>query len=251
MIHIKNKKEIQKMKDSGKLAAEVLYETGQRAKAGISTLELNDFADAYTIRAGAISAPLNYKGFPKSICTSINDVVCHGIPKKEDVLKKGDILNIDITVLYNGFHGDTSRTFPIGEIDEATKKLVEITEKSMWIGIESIRANECISKIGDSIENFINPFKYGIVRELTGHGIGKGFHEDPCVPHYKQHFAKDKIKVGMTFTVEPMINMGGHKVEFDKVDGWTVRTLDSLPSAQFEHTCLVTENGYEVLTLLK
>ena len=249
MIHIKTKTEIQKMRDAGKLAAEVLSETGLRVKEGISTLELNDFADKYTLNAGAISAPLNYKGFPKSICTSVNHVVCHGIPNKKEILKKGDIINIDITVIYKQFHGDTSRTFFVGDISEEAKKLVETTEKAMWVGIETIEENASISKVGEAIEEFINPFKYGIVRDLTGHGIGKQFHEDPPIPHYKQNRIKHKMKVGMTFTVEPMVNIGSHKVIFDMMDGWTVRTEDSSLSAQFEHTCLVTPNGYEVLTL--
>lgn len=251
LIHYKSKFEIERMRDAGKLAAEVLYETGIRAKAGISTLELNDFAHQYTIKKGGESAPLNYKGFPKSICTSINDVVCHGIPKKEEILKDGDIINIDITVKYKGYHGDTSKTFLIGNVSENTRKLVEITEKAMWIGIETVKPNVRINEIGARIEEFVTQFGYSVVRELAGHGIGKNFHEDPIIPHYKNNEVRILMKPGMTFTIEPMINEGVYDVVIDKKDKWTVRTADGKLSAQFEHTILVTEEGYEVLTLLK
>lgn len=239
------------MRDAGKLAAEVLYETGLRVKPGVSTLELNDFAHQYTIKKGAESAPLNYKGFPKSICTSINDVVCHGIPKKNEILKEGDIINIDITVKYKGYHGDTSRTFLIGKVSENAKKLVEITEKAMWIGIQAVKPYKKICEIGEAIENFVSQYGYSIVRDLAGHGIGKYFHEDPIVPHYKNNEVKILMKPGMTFTIEPMINEGVYEVYIDKQDKWTVKTADGKLSAQFEHTILVTEDGYEVLTLLQ
>ncbi len=251
MIHIKNKREIEKMRDAGKLAAEVLAETGLRAKAGLSTLELNDFSHRYTRSKGAICAPLNYRGFPKSICTSLNHVVCHGIPKKEDILKDGDIINIDVTVIYKEFHGDTSRTFCIGSISQAANELVDAAEQAMWIGIKEIAPNKRISDIGDAIEDFLAPYSYGIVRDFAGHGIGRRFHEDPSVPHYRQRAIRQRISQGMTFTVEPMINLGGYEIEIDKKDGWTARTKDASLSAQFEHTCLVTQDSYEVLTLLR
>lgn len=249
MIHIKNSQEIEKMRDAGKLAAEVLAETGARVAEGVSTLELNDFAHRLTVKRGAESAPLNYRGFPKSVCTSINNVVCHGIPKKEDVLKPGDILNIDVTVRLDGWHGDTSRMFVVGEITENARKLIEATERSMWIGIESIRPGGRVSDVGEAIDDFLTPLGYGIVRDLTGHGIGRNFHEEPSVPHYRQRTVRERLKPGMTFTVEPMVNEGVWEVEFDKEDNWTVRTLDGKLSAQFEHTCLVTPDGYEILTL--
>ncbi len=250
MIHIKSQYEISKMRDACKLAAEVLYETGLKIKEGVSTLELNDFAHQYTIKKGGESAPLNYKGFPKSICTSINNVVCHGIPKKNEILKRGDIINIDITVKYKGFHGDTSQTFSVGEVSENAKKLMEVTEKSMWIGIQAVKPGRYIYEIGNAIENFIKPFGYGIVRDLAGHGIGRNFHEEPTVPHYGNSGVKVLMRPGMTFTIEPMINEGSYKVTFDKADQWTVRTEDGKLSCQFEHTILVTKEGYEVLTLL-
>ena len=249
MIHIKNRAEITRMREAGKLAAEVLQETAERVRAGVSTLELNDFAHKFTTRKGAESAPLNYKGFPKSICTSVNNVVCHGIPKKEEVLTDGDILNIDITVILNGYHGDTSRMVSVGEITPEARQLVEDTEKSMYIGIETIRPGGRISDIGQNIDDYLTPRGYGIVRDLTGHGIGRKFHEDPSIPHYKQSRIRNQMKVGMTFTVEPMVNQGEWRVVFDQQDGWTVRTADGSLSAQFEHTCLVTDEGYEILTL--
>jgi len=248
MIHIKSKMEIEKMRDAGKLAAELLRETGERVRIGVSTLELNDFAHAFTVKRGAQSAPLNYKGFPKSICTSINNVVCHGIPKKEDVLKDGDILNIDVTVILKGFHGDTSAMFTAGNISDAARQLLLDTEKSMYIGIEAIKPGGRISDIGEAIDNYLTPKKYGIVRDLTGHGIGRNFHEEPSVPHYRQNHIRAVMRPGMTFTVEPMVNRGTYRVVFSEADGWTVTTADGELSAQYEHTCLVTEEGYEILT---
>lgn len=251
LIHYKSRFEIERMRDAGKLAAEVLYETGLRVKPGISTLELNDFAHRYTIRKGGESAPLNYKGFPRSICTSINNVVCHGIPRKDEILKEGDIINIDITVRYRGYHGDTSRTFPVGKISENARRLIEVAEKAMWVGISVVKPGNKICDIGTAIEKFVSPFGYGIVRDLAGHGIGRYFHEEPIVPHYKNDEVRVVMRPGMTFTIEPMINEGTHEVVFDEHDKWTVRTKDGKLSAQFEHTILVTPDGYEVLTLLR
>lgn len=236
------------MREAGKLAAEVLAETGDRVKAGVSTQELNDFAHQFTLKRGAESAPLNYKGFPRSICTSINNVVCHGIPSKKEVLKEGDIINIDITVILNGYHGDTSRMFTVGNINAEARKLIEDTEKAMWVGIKSIRPDGRISDIGQNIDAFLTPAGYGIVRDLTGHGIGRNFHEEPSVPHYRQNHVRVRMRPGMTFTVEPMVNRGTHEVVFSEEDGWTVTTADGELSAQFEHTCLVTDNGYEIMT---
>ena len=250
MIQIKSKIEIQKMIDAGKLAAEVLNETGQRIRPGVSTLEINDFCHKYTLRRGAKSAPLNYRGFPKSICTSLNNVVCHGIPKREDVIKDGDILNIDVTVIYNEYHGDTSRMFMIGAVKAEVHQLVNDTEAAMWEGIKTIAPNKRINDIGDAIQNFLSTKKtnYGIVRAFTGHGIGKSFHEDPPIPHYSQREIRDRMRPGMTFTVEPMVNLGTHEIYIDKKDKWTAYTKDGSLSAQYEHTCLVTEDSYQVLT---
>ncbi|MEM7181907.1 MAG: type I methionyl aminopeptidase [Spirochaetota bacterium] len=254
MIHIKNKAEIERMRAAGKFAAQLLKYIEQFVKPGISTLELNDLCHEYTVKRGAKSAPLNYKGsFPKSICTSINNVVCHGIPKKNDVLKDGDIINIDVTPIVNGYHGDTSRTFMIGNVTPEIEQLVKDTEKAMWVGIQQVKPGNRISDIANAIDDFLTATgkNYGIVRDLMGHGVGKNFHEDPQVPHFRQKAKLAKIVTGMTFTIEPMVNLGSYEVTFDKKDKWTVRTKDHRWSAQFEHTILVTDNGYEVLTQLQ
>lgn len=248
MIHIKSKAEINRMRDAGKLAAELLLELGNLAKEGVSTHELNEFAHRYTIKHGAESAPLNYRGFPKSICTSINDVVCHGIPSKKDILKKGDIMNIDVTVKLNGYHGDTSSMFTIEPISAEAQRLLLNAHKSLYIGIGAVIPGNRVSDIGMAIDNFLTPKGFGIVRDLTGHGIGRNFHEDPSIPHYKQNKVRNQLKPGMTFTVEPMVNQGDWRVSVNQADGWTVRTADGSLSAQYEHTCLVTDDGCEILT---
>lgn len=249
MVHIKNKAEIERMRAAGKLAAEILEYIEPFVKPGVSTLELNDLCHEYTIKRGATCAPLNYKGFPKSICTSINDVVCHGIPKAADVLKDGDIINIDVTPILNGYHGDTSKTFMVGKVKPEIKKLVADTEKAMWIGIEQVKPGNRVNDISNAIDDFLTANGYGIVRDLMGHGIGKKFHEDPQIPHFRQTRLLTKLEEGMTFTIEPMVNLGAYNVVVSKSDKWTVRTKDGKWSAQFEHTVLVTHKGYEILTL--
>lgn len=238
------------MRAAGKFAAQLLQYIEPFIKPGVSTLELNDLCHEYTIKKGAKSAPLNYRGFPKAICTSINDVVCHGIPKKDDILREEDIINIDVTPVVNGYHGDTSKTFIVGGgTRPEIEKLVKDTEKAMWIGIQQVKPGNRVSDIANAIDSFLTPLGYGIVRDLMGHGIGKNFHEEPQVPHFKQTALLAKLSPGMTFTIEPMVNLGTYEVTFDKKDKWTVRTKDKLWSAQFEHTVLVTETGCEVLTL--
>ena len=237
------------MRAAGKLAANLLMHISDYIKPGVSTLELDKICDAYIKSKGAVSATLGYRGYPKSICTSINEVVCHGIPKKEDVLKEGDIINVDVTPILDGYHGDTSKTFCVGKISNEAKQLIEDTEKSLWVGINQVRPNSYVSDIANAIDDYLTPKKYGIVRDLTGHGIGRNFHEDPQIPHFKQKRKLTKLSVGMTFTIEPMVNLGTHEVVFCEKDNWTVRTKDKSLSAQFEHTVLVTPNGYEILTL--
>jgi methionyl aminopeptidase len=249
LVHIKNKAEIEKMRAAGKLAAEILKYIEPFVKPGVNTQELNDICHEYTLKNGATSAPLNYKGFPKSICTSINDVVCHGIPKVSDVLKDGDIINIDVTPILNGYHGDTSKTFLVGNVKPEIKKLVADTEKAMWIGIEQVKPGNRVNDISNAIDDFLTPKNYGIVRDLMGHGIGKKFHEDPQIPHFRQTRLLTKLEPGMVFTIEPMVNLGVYNVVVSKSDKWTVRTKDGKWSAQFEHTVLVTDNGYEILTV--
>ncbi|TGN06948.1 type I methionyl aminopeptidase [Leptospira ilyithenensis] len=248
MIYIKNKSEIEKMRLAGAFAAKLLNYLGQFVKPGVNTLELNDLAEAFTKKHGHRSAPLGYKGFPKSICSSINQVVCHGIPKKEEVLKEGDIINLDVSPIVDGYIGDTSRTFLVGSVSPEIAKLVEDTEKSMWLGIEQIKPGNRIDDIGNAIDDYLTPLGYGIVRDLMGHGVGRNFHEEPQVPHFRMHRKLAKIEPGMIFTVEPMVNLGTWEVNFDKQDKWTVRTKDGKWSAQFEHTVLVTDKGYEILT---
>ncbi|GBF50824.1 methionyl aminopeptidase [Leptospira ryugenii] len=248
MIYIKNKSEIEKMRKAGAFAAKLLNYLAPFVKAGVSTLELNDIAEDYTKRHGHRSAPLGYKGFPKSICSSINQVVCHGIPKKEDILKDGDIINLDVSPVVDGYIGDTSRTFFVGTPAPEIRQLVEDTERAMWIGIEQVKPGARVDEIGNAIDDFLSPKGYGIVRDLMGHGVGRNFHEEPQIPHFRMGRKLAKIEAGMIFTVEPMVNQGTWEVNFDKLDKWTVRTKDGKWSAQFEHTVLVTEKGYEILT---
>jgi methionyl aminopeptidase len=249
MILIKSKSEIEKMRIAGKLAAEVLNYAGTLVAPGISTEEINDKCHKMTLERGALSAPLNYHGFPKSICTSVNNIVCHGIPSPTQILKDGDIINLDITVILDGFHGDTSRTFYVGNVRPEIIEFVERTEKAMFEGIKTVRPNAFFGDIGVSIHNYLEPFGYGIVKDLCGHGIGLKFHEEPMVMHHKQKQKGKRMKAGMIFTIEPMINMGTWEVATDQTDGWTVYSKDGSLSAQFEHTILVTETGYDILTL--
>ncbi|MDX2482022.1 MAG: type I methionyl aminopeptidase [Desulfuromusa sp.] len=249
MIVIKTQEEIVKMRKAGNLAAQLLNYIEPFAQEGVSTQHLNDLCEEFTQKHGAISAPLNYHGFPKSICTSINDVVCHGIPTETDILKNGDIVNVDVTVILDGFHGDTSRTFMIGDVDEKIKNLVQRAENAMYRGIAAVESGKYLYEVGKAVEKYIDKFDYSIVHTYGGHGIGKSFHEDPHVLH---HFSKDnkiRLRKGMIFTVEPMINMGKTSaVETSSEDGWTVTTADGSVSAQFEHTILVTSEGAEILT---
>lgn len=250
MIYIKNRSEIEKMRRAGKFAGKLLQYISDFVKPGVSTLELNNLCENFTKKNGNKSAPLGYRGFPKSVCTSINHVVCHGIPKSSDVLKDGDIINIDVTPIVDGYHGDTSKTFIVGKgIDPTHQQLVLDTEKSMWLGIEQVKPGNRINEIATAIEDFLIPKGYGIVRDLMGHGIGRGFHEDPQIPHFKMNRKLAKMEPGMVFTIEPMVNLGTYEVVFSKEDKWTVTTKDGKWSAQFEHTILVTDKGYEILTL--
>lgn len=238
------------MKKAGRFASRLLQHVEQFIKPGVSTLELNDICEDFTRKHGNRSAPLGYKGFPKSICTSVNNVVCHGIPNKNKILQNGDIINVDVTPIVDGYHGDTSKTFIVGgETDPVHKQLVEDTEKAMWIGIEQVKPGNRVNDIANAIDDFLTPKGYGIVRDLMGHGIGRGFHEEPQIPHFKINRKLAKLEPGMTFTVEPMVNLGTYMVNFSKEDKWTVTTKDGKWSAQFEHTVLVTDKGVEVLTL--
>ncbi|MBN1970601.1 MAG: type I methionyl aminopeptidase [Candidatus Delongbacteria bacterium] len=250
MIPIKTKNEIDKMRAAGKLAANVLEYIEPFVKEGVCTEELDNLCREFIYKNDATPAPLNYHGFPKSICTSINNVVCHGIPSPKEILKNGDIINVDITVILDGYHGDTSKTFMIGEVDKEVQLLVERTEKAMMKGIEQIKPDKYLSEVGKAIEKYVKKFEYSIVSEYGGHGIGKDFHEDPHVYHFFTTANKIRLRPGMCFTVEPMIIIGKNSgVITSKTDGWTVTTKSGKWTAQFEHTVLVTETGFEILTL--
>ena len=249
-VIIKTADEIEKMRIAGRLAAEVLEMIGEYVKPGVSTDELDRICHDYIVEEQqAIPAPLNYRGFPKSICTSVNHQVCHGIPGSK-ILKNGDIVNIDITVIKDGFHGDTSKMFFVGKASVLGRRLVDITQKAMWKGIELVRPGTHLGDIGHAIQQFVESHGYSVVQEYCGHGIGRGFHEDPQVLHYGSPGTGIQLQAGMTFTIEPMVNAGKRNVKL-LPDGWTVVTKDRKPSAQWEHTLLVTADGYEVLTLRK
>ena len=247
-ITIKTTEEIQKMEIAGKLAADVLEMIAPMVQAGQKTGELNRICHEYIVNEQkAIPAPLNYHGFPKSICTSVNHVVCHGIPSYKEKLNNGDIINIDITVIKDGYHGDTSKTFFVGRPDKETKKLVDVTYECMKKAILLVRPGIRLGDIGHAIQTLAEKNHYSVVREYCGHGIGKIFHEEPQVLHYGKPNTKEELKEGMTFTIEPMINLGEQFVQLLD-DNWTVETQDKKKSAQWEHTILVTKNGFEVLT---
>ena len=250
MISIKSSREIDLMRKTCSLASEVMEYIGPYVKTGASTLELNDLCHKYILDKGAYPSPLNYHGFPKSICTSLNEVICHGIPNKDDVLKDGDILNIDITTYLNKFHGDTNKTFLVGEVSDEVKKLVDVTYHCMWEGIKQVKPGGQIGDIGAVIQEMAHDNGYSVVEEYCGHGIGREFHEEPQVVHVGKRGTGAEMKPGMTFTIEPMINLGQRHCRLLE-DNWTVITKDGMQSAQFEHTILVTESGYDVLTLRK
>lgn len=248
MISIKSQREIEKMRQTSQLAASVLEYIASYVKEGVSTLELDQLCHDYIIKAGAIPSPLNYNGFPKSICTSLNEVVCHGIPSKKDVLKSGDILNIDTTTYLNKFHGDTNKTFLVGEVSPEVTKLVDITYECLLEGIRQVRPGGHIGDIGAVIQELAHGHGFSVVEEYCGHGIGREFHEEPQVVHVGKRGQGPEMRPGMTFTIEPMINLGGPKTKLLN-DNWTVKTRDGKLSAQFEHTILVTETGHEILTI--
>jgi len=236
------------MRVAGRLAADVLDMIGEHVQPGITTGELDTICHKFiTEDQGAIPAPLNYRGFPKSICTSVNHVVCHGIPGDRK-LKSGDAVNIDITVIKDGFHGDTSRMFFVGKPTVQAERLSKVAFESMWLGIEELAPGKHLGDVGEAIQKNVEKNRFSVVREYCGHGIGRIFHEDPQVLHYGRAGTGLELKAGMTMTVEPMVNLGTRHVRL-LPDGWTVVTKDHKLSAQWEHTVLITESGYEVLTL--
>ena len=249
MVDIKSKVDIEKMRVAGKLASEVLEMIGQYVKPGVSTEELDQICHDYIVKEqNAIPAPLNYKGFPKSICTSVNHQVCHGIPSDDKILKESDIINIDVTVIKEGFHGDTSKMYHVGKPSILAERLCKVTQECMYQAISIVKPGLHIGNIGAVIQKHAYDNNFSVVKDYCGHGIGKNFHESPQILHYGIKNTGIRLEEGMTFTIEPMINSGKYKTKLLN-DGWTVVTQDHSLSAQWEHTILVTSNGYEILTL--
>ncbi|XOV90009.1 MAG: type I methionyl aminopeptidase [Pseudomonadota bacterium] len=247
-INLKTPEEIEKMRVVGQLAARQLEMIAEHIKPGISTGELDRICHDYTINCQqAIPAPLNYRGFPKSICTSVNHVVCHGIPSDDKILKDGDIINVDVTLLKDEFHGDTSKTFFVGKPSVLAERLVDVTQQCLYRGIRAVKPGAHLGDIGHAIQQLAEKHRFSVVREYCGHGIGRIFHDEPQVLHYGKPGTGPRLEAGMTFTIEPMINAGKAAVRL-LPDEWTVVTKDHKLTAQWEHTILVTETGYEILT---
>lgn len=240
--------DLTKMKIACQLAAETLRATGEMIRPGITTDDINRYVHNFTINRGGYPAPLNYRGFPKSVCTSVNDVVCHGIPGST-VLRDGDIINVDVTIILDGHFGDTNATFFVGDVDPKIKRFVALTEQAMHTGIKNVRPGAPLNDVGRIIQATAESSGYGVVKEFGGHGIGTHFHTKPHVSHYDVGEDVLILQPGIIFTIEPMINMGQPDIVIDP-DGWTVRTKDGSLSCQFEHTILVTDDGHEILTKL-
>tara|TARA_Y100001970_G_C14047158_1_gene756940 strand:+ start:31 stop:825 length:795 start_codon:yes stop_codon:yes gene_type:complete len=247
-IPIYSEEDFNYMRKSGSLAAEILDKLKEIIKPGISTLEINDFCHDMIIDNNAVPAPLNYKGFPKSICTSVNHVVCHGIPNENKILQDGDIINVDVTVILNGWYGDSSRMFTAGKINKKIYSLLKTTYECLMIGIKNSVPGKHLGDIGYEIQKFAEQNGFSVVRDFCGHGIGKEFHTPPSVLHYGNKGEGPELKPGMFFTIEPMINMGDWKTKI-LADGWTAVTKDKSLSAQFEHTIGVNKEGNEIFTL--
>jgi len=245
---IKTPEQIEGIRRSGTINTGVLDLIGREIRPGISTAEIDRMAYDYTVAHGAVPAPLHYEGFPKSICTSINEVVCHGIPDEREILHDGDIINVDVSTILDGYYSDASRMFLIGNVSPEKKRLVEVTRQCLEIGIEAARPFGFIGDIGHAIQHHAEKNGYSVVRELCGHGVGLAFHEEPDVEHFGRRGTGMLIVPGMVFTIEPMINMGCRDIFIDEENGWTVLTDDGLPSAQWEHTLVMTESGPEILT---
>lgn len=244
---IKNKAQIQGIRESGKINIAILDFVAQNIRAGITTEEIDRWVYEQTLKWNGIPAPLHYEGFPKSVCTSINDQVCHGIPSSEVVLREGDIINVDVSTIYQGYFSDSSRMFCIGQVSEEKRRLVEVAKESLSVGLKEVRPWGFLGDMGQAIHDFARENGYSVVREIGGHGVGLAFHEDPWVSYVSKRGTEMLMVPGMVFTIEPMINMGKHDIYTDEEDGWTVYTQDGLPSAQWEIQVLVTEEGYEIL----
>ena len=247
-IKIHNSSDFRGMRKAGKLAAQTLDYIADYIKPGVSTDTLNTLCHDFIAAHNAIPAPLNYRGFPKSICTSVNHVVCHGIPSATKILQNGDILNIDVTVILDGWHGDTNRMYKVGKVGLLGSRLIEVTYECMMRGINVVKPGATLGDIGHAIQTYAEGQRYAVVRDFCGHGIGRVFHDHPEVLHFGQAGTGDVLESGMFFTIEPMINVGKHHIKILN-DGWTAVTKDHSLSAQFEHTIGVTDTGYEIFTL--
>ena len=245
---IKTPEQIEGIRRSGVVNTGVLDLVAKEIHAGMSTAEIDKLVYDYTIAHGAIPAPLNYEGYPKSVCTSINEVVCHGIPSEDEILEEGDIVNVDVSTILDGYYSDASRMFVIGKTTPEKQKLVDVAKECLEIGMEAAKPYCFVGDIGNAIQKHAHKNGFSVVRDLCGHGVGLEFHEDPEVLHYGKKGTGMLLVPGMVFTIEPMINMGTWEVFIDEDDGWTVVTEDELPSAQWEHTFVMTENGVEILT---
>ena len=239
--------EFKKLRNAGRISSQCLDFISDKIKPGVKTKEIDELCVNFLKKYNAVSAPLFYRGFPKSICTSVNHVVCHGIPS-DKALKEGDIINIDVTSLVDGFHGDTSRTYCVGKVSIKAKNLVEITKEALERSVKILKPGIYLGDIGFEIQNFVEKNGYSVVRDFCGHGIGRNFHEEPNILHYGKKGTGPKLEEGMVFTIEPMINAGKHETKLLN-DGWTAVTKDKSLSAQFEHTVGITNNGYEIFTL--
>ena len=247
MINIKSEKDLEIMRVACQITRDTLDYLKTQVKVGITTKELDKLAYNYILSRGAKPSFLGYGGFPATICTSINSVVVHGIPD-DTVLKDGDIISIDCGAYYKGFHGDAARTYTVGKVNSKVKRLIKITEQSFFEGIKGLKAGAFVGDISNRVQTYVEKNGYSVVRELVGHGIGREMHEDPMVPNYGRAGSGVKLSAGATIAIEPMVNMGDKRVEFLS-DGWTCKTKDDLPSAHYENTVLITENGVEILTL--
>jgi methionyl aminopeptidase len=246
--HIKTPEQVEKIRAAGKLAAQAIELAGSSISAGVTTNDLDVIVHEFLVSNGAYPSTLGYRGFPKSCCTSVNEIICHGIPD-DLVIQDGDIVNIDVTAYLDGYHGDSNKTFKVGEVSEEVSHLVDRTKEALDRAIASVMPGRAINVIGRTIESFAKRFNYGVVRDFTGHGIGEAFHSGLVIPHYDAapHYS-NTIEVGMVFTIEPMLTLGTHEWEMWD-DGWTVATKDRSITAQFEHTLVVTESGAQILTL--
>jgi len=247
-IIIKNKEQIDGIKKACKKSAKILKELGKSVKPGITTQQIDDLCIFLMEKENVISASLGYHGFPKNLCVSLNNVICHGIPSDSDVLKEGDIVKLDFAGVYEGYYGDNCKTFAVGNISKKSQKLIDVTKRCLERGINQVYPGNHLSNIGYSIQKYAEKHGFSVVQDFCGHGVGLKFHEEPQVLHYGRKNRGPILKPGMIFTIEPMINEGKYECTVDDEDGWTVRTIDESFSAQFEHTLLVTEDGVEVLT---